>query len=260
MSLVRELALDSSSCRLRKPHRTRIQLQLPRLFAGVEQDDRGGKTGKLHSAPRALHGPAQRAFHRRCSRYSHTEIKKDRGRWVEIRSQCVLIRTAGTAPQVLPPLAGIVSSLRPVVRERAPRCDLWLHPDREPTVRPGSVTSFLPRRPRGAHFAVLSSAACKVGRRIRQRGFLVGWYDLTLDPADLRRLRSDARSGCVVGAVLSPSFASKTSCRLSQTCRTSSNAWGQQPLSPNIQTGNQRIRRVIALIRELQKCSIPCIS
>ena len=55
-----------------------------------------------------------------------------------------------------------------------------------------------PSRPRGASFVVLSSAVCKVGRRIRQRGFHVGWYDLTLDPANLRRLRSDARSGRVL--------------------------------------------------------------
>ena len=66
---VRELALDSSSYRHRKPHGTCIQLQLTRRLAGVEQDDRGGKTGKLHSAPGAVHGPPQRAFHRRCSRY-----------------------------------------------------------------------------------------------------------------------------------------------------------------------------------------------
>ena len=112
----------------------------------------------------------------------NTERNK-RSRAVEIRSQCVSIRTPGTTPHVFPPLAGIVSSLRPEMPERGPRSDLRLQSDRERTVRPGSVTSFLPRRPRGAYIVVLSSVACKVGRRIRHRGFLVGWYDLTLDPA-----------------------------------------------------------------------------
>ena len=76
LSLVRELARDSSSCRPKKFHGTCIQLQLSRLLAGVEQDDRGGRTGNLHSAPGALHGPTQRAFHRRCSQYSHTRQDK----------------------------------------------------------------------------------------------------------------------------------------------------------------------------------------
>ena len=67
-----------------------------------------------------------------------------------------------------------------------------------PTVASRSVL-FLPKRPRGAYFVVLSSAGCKVGRRIRQRGFLVGWYDLTFESADLRRPRSDARTGRVAG-------------------------------------------------------------
>ena len=63
LCLVRELALDSSSSRPRKPHGTCVQLQLSRLLAGPEQNDRGNKTGELHSVPGAIHGPAQRAFH-----------------------------------------------------------------------------------------------------------------------------------------------------------------------------------------------------
>ena len=55
---------------------------------------------------------------------------------------------------------------------------------------------------------VLSGAACKVGRKIRQGGFLVGWYNLIFESADLRRLRSDAQTGRVLGAVLGPSCAS----------------------------------------------------
>ena len=113
LSLVRELALHSSSSRPRKPHGTCIQLQ-SRLLAGVEQDDRGDRTGNLHSAPRAPHGPTQRAFHRRCSRYSHTERNK-RSWAVEIRSQCASIRTAGRAPQVLPPPARRSESVLPEV-------------------------------------------------------------------------------------------------------------------------------------------------
>ena len=62
---------------------------------------------------------------------------------MEIRSQCASIRTAGTAPQVFPPPAGIVPSLRPEVRERASRGDLWLHSDREPfrSPQPGDFIS-----------------------------------------------------------------------------------------------------------------------
>ena len=67
-----------------------------------------------------------------------------------------------------------------------------------PTVASRSVL-FLPKRPRGAYFVVLSSAGCKVGHRIRQLGFLVGWYDLTFESADLRRPRSDARTGRAAG-------------------------------------------------------------
>ena len=56
------------------------------------------------------------------------------------------------------------------------------------------MNQFLPRRPRGAYFVVLSIAACKVGRRIRHRGFVVGWYHLSPEPTDRRRLRSDDRT------------------------------------------------------------------
>ena len=55
--------------------------------------------------------------------------------------------------------------------------------------------------PRGAYFVVLSSVACKVGRRIRQRGFFVGWYHLNLERTDLRRLRPDVQTGRVPGVL-----------------------------------------------------------
>ena len=98
-----------------------------------------------------------------------------------------------------------------------------------------------------------SSVACKVGRRIRQRGFLVGWYDLTLDPADLRRLRSDARSGRVLGAVLSPSCASWTSCRLPDLSNVLKCFSTTASLAKHPNGKPSRLRRVIALVRDLQK-------
>ena len=67
------------------------------------------------------------------------------------------------------------------------------------------MNQFLAKRPRGACFVVLSNAGCEVGRRIRQRGLLVVWYDLTFESADLCRLRSDAGTGRVLGAVLANS-------------------------------------------------------
>ena len=41
---------------------------------------------------------------------------------------------------------------------------------------------FLPKLPRGAFFVALSGAGCKVGRRIRQRGFLVRCTTSLLSP------------------------------------------------------------------------------
>ena len=114
---------------------------------------------------------------------------------------------------------------------------------------------FLPRRPRGAHFVVLSNAACKVGRRIRQRGFHAGWHNLIFEFEDLRRLHSYARTGRVLPAVLCPSCASWKNCRASQTNQRWSNVWGQQPFSPHIWSGNKKFKRVITFIRDLQKLS-----
>ena len=48
LSLVRELALDSSSPRPWKPHGTCIQLQLSRFLGSVEQNDRGDEVGEFH--------------------------------------------------------------------------------------------------------------------------------------------------------------------------------------------------------------------
>ena len=207
LCLVRELALDSGSSHPRNPHGMCIQLQLSRLLGGVEQNDRSDEIGELHPAPGAIHGPTQRAFQRRCCRCSHTKGNK-RSRLVEIRSHRATIRTTSAAPQILTPSAGILLSLRLEVRKRTPKSIFWVHSDCEPFVQPRSMSLLLPRRPRGAYFVVLSNGACKVGCRNRQRGFLVGWYELTVEATDLRGVRSDARSGRVLGAVISPSSAS----------------------------------------------------
>ena len=117
----------------------------------------------------------QRTVHRRCPWYPHE--KGDAGtRPAEVRSQRVSIRKTGEAPQILPPAASSLPSLRPEVRKRVTQGDFRRQPDHKPSNASRSVNLFLPRRPRGAYFVVLSSVACKVGRRFRQRGFLAGWY------------------------------------------------------------------------------------
>ena len=171
---MRELALNSSSPRPWKPHGTSIQLQLSRLLGSVEQNGRGDEVGEFHRTLRAVHGTTQRTFHRRCPWYPHAKGGKG-SRPVEVRSQRASIRTACTAPQILPAAASSFTSLRPEVRKRVAQSDLWLHSDCGPPVASRSLNLFLPKRPRGAYFMVLSNAGCKVGRRIRQRGFLVGW-------------------------------------------------------------------------------------
>ena len=135
--------------------------------------------------------------------------------------------------------------------------DLQLRSNCEPPVASRSVTLFLPRRPRGAYFVVLSSAACRVGRRIRQRGLRVGWYNLTLMSADLRRLRSDARSGRMLGAVLCPSCA-RMLC-LTNESKVVKCSETKKSCSPHIRTGNQQFKRVITFIRDLQTLAIPWI-
>ena len=78
-----------------------------------------------------------------------------------------------------PPAASTLPSLRPEMRKRVAQGDFRPLSNCWRTVASLSVSLFLPKRPRGAYFVVLSNAGCKVGRRIRQRGFLLGWYDLT---------------------------------------------------------------------------------
>ena len=91
--------------------------------------------------------------------------KKDEGRWKSDRS---VLRV----PQIVPLAASSLPSLRPEVRKRVAQSDRWLHSDCGLPVASLSVNLFLPKRPRGAYFVVLSNARCKFGRTIRQRGFL----------------------------------------------------------------------------------------
>ena len=104
------------------------------------------------------------------------------------------------------------------------------------------------KRPRGASFVVLSSAVCKVGRRIRQRGFHVGWHDLTLDPENLRRLRSDARSGRVL-----PGQAAACPKPVERPQMLRDNSLSRKT------SKRETSGRVIAIIRELQEFAIPRI-
>ena len=241
-----------------KPHGTHVQLQLSRLLGGVEQCDRSNKAGRLYPTTGATHGTAQRTVHRR--RTGHPDTKGNKGpRLMEIGPQRASLRAASTAPQIRSPSASGLPSPCPEMRKRVAQGDFQLHSHQQCSNASRSVNQFLPRRPRGAYFVFLSSGARKVGRRIRQRGFLVGWYHLNQESTDLRRLRSDVRTGRVLGAVLCPSCAPWSHCRDSHADQRCSNVWGQIPCSSHIQTGNRHFKRLLTLIQDLHKCEIPWI-
>ena len=205
-----------------------------------------------------MHGTPQRTVHRR--RPGHPNTKGEKGpRPMETVPHRASIRAVSTAPQIVPPSANFLPSLCPEMRKRVAQGDFRLLTRQQCSNASSSVNQFLPRGPRGAYFVVLSSGACKVGRRIRQRGFLVGWYHINLESTDLPRLRSDVRTGRVLGAVLCPSCVSWSHCRDSHADQRCSNVWGQKPCSSHIQTGNRHFKRSITLIRDLQKCEIPWI-
>ena len=143
----------------------------------------------------------------------------------------------------------------PEMRKRVAQSDLRpLH------LRGYSCFSFgepvLPEHPRGAYFVVLSNACCKVGRRIRQRGFLVGWYDLTfLSP----RISAGSVPMLGVDVCLAQCFAPWTivwpqneskmvKCLGSET----------SPAACSVKQCSE-LRRVITFIRHLQKMEIPWI-
>ena len=148
---------------------TRLQLQLSRVLGGVEQSDRGDKAGRLYPTTGATHGTVQRTVHRR--RLGHPNAKGDKVRRpMAFGPQRASMRAASTAPQ----------NRSTVCQAYALKCENVLHkvisgstPINSVQMPSRSVNLFLPRRPRGAYFVVLSSAACKVGRRIRQGGFFV---------------------------------------------------------------------------------------
>ena len=105
--------------------------------------------------------------------------------------------------------------------------------------------------------------ACKVGRRIRQRGFFVGWCHLNLESTDLRGLHFDVRSGRVLGAVLCPVLCllghtvEMALCPILQDC---SDCLGTETLSRLTFRVATNISSVsLTLIRDLQKYEIPWI-
>ena len=206
LSLVRDLALDGNGSQRWKPHRTHLQLQLPRLLGGVEQGDRGDKAGRLsnhwcHTWYGTADRPSTPPWEPEHERRQRTETDGNRS------AACFDTSSEHGSPSV----SGL-PILCLEMRKRVAQRHFPLHSHQQCSNASHSVNQFLPRRPRGAYFMVLSSGACKVGRRIRQRGFLVGWYQLNLGSTDLRRLRSDVRTGRVLGAFLFPSCASWSHC------------------------------------------------
>ena len=117
--------------------------------------------------------PLVASVHRRHPGYPNTEEDKVRT-LMEIEAQVASIRTVNTAPQVVSPSASDLPSLYTVMRKRIAQGNFWLRSEQQCSNASHSVNQFLPSRPRGAYFVVLSSAACKVGRKIRDHGFLVG--------------------------------------------------------------------------------------
>ena len=237
LSLVRELALDCNSSQPWKLHGTCLQLQLSRLLGGVEESDRSDEVGRLYPTTGAVHGKAPRTVHRR--RPGHPNTEGGEGpRPMETGRQRASVRTTSTAPQIVPPSSSGLPSLCPEVRKRVAQGDVRLHRHQQCSNTSRSVNQFLPRRERVAYFVVLSSAACKVGRRIRHRGFLVVRYHLSLEATDLRRLLSDGRTGRVLAAVLCPSCASWSRCQVSHADQRCSDVWRDKPCSFHVQTGN----------------------
>ena len=185
---MRELALDCDSSQPWKPHGTRLQLQLSRLLGGVEQSDRGEKAGSLYPSTGGTQDTAQRSVHRRRLGYPNTEGDKVR-RLMGVGPQRASIRSASTAPHIVPPSASDLPSL----------CTgtFRLHSEQQCSHSFRSVNQCLPVRP----------PACKVEKIDTVVSLLVRII-FSLEPTDLRRLFSDVRTDRVLGAVLCPSCAS----------------------------------------------------
>ena len=61
------------------------------------------------------------------------------------------------------------------------------------------------------------------------------------------------RTGRVLGVVLCPSCASWSHCQDSHADQRCSDVWGDMPRSSHVHTGNRHFKRLLTLIRDLQK-------
>ena len=154
---------------------------------------------------------------------------KDRGRW-----KSDPMRAASTAPHIIPAVepAAPPSVSCPEVRKRVAQGDFRLHGHQQCSNASRSVNQFLSRRPTWR----LLRGYCPVLRAKLDEEFgsvvslLIGITSIW-QPTDLRRLRSDVRTGRVLGAILCPSCASWSHCRDSHADQRCSDVWGQKPCS-----------------------------
>ena len=136
------------------------------------------------------------------------------------------------------------------MRKRVAQSDLRLHSDCKLPVVSRSVNLSTPKRPRGAHFVVLSNAACKVGHRIRQSHVRVrGFSHAPVRCSDWPCARRSALPSVSSGQIVVPH----------KRIQDGQMFGGQKPSSPHIQSRNQQFKRVIIFIRDLQKLEIPWI-
>ena len=163
---------------------------------------------------------------------------------MEVGPQRASIRAASTAPQIVPPSASGLPSLCSEMRKRVAQGDFRLH-YKSAVFKCIPVGETVPAQTTAWCCPVL---ACKVGRRIRHSGFLVGWYHLSLEPTDLRRHFSDVRTGRVLGAVLCPSCASWSHCGDAHADPGCFDVWGEKPCSPQTRIGNRHLKRLLTLI------------
>ena len=253
LSLVRELALDCNSSWPWKPHGTRLQLQLSRLLGGVEQSDRGDKVGRRYPTTGAIRGKAQRTVHRR--RPGHPNTKGSKGpKPMEIGPERASVRAASTAPQIVSPSASGLPSLCPEMRKRVAQGDFWFHSHQQCSNASLSVNQFLPRRPRGAH--------CRMQSWTKNSA---AWFPCGLVSSQFRIDGSSqaplrcSEWPCARCSSLSILCLPWSHCRDSHADQRCSDVWGQKHCSSHIQTGNRHLKRLLTLIRDLQRCEIPWI-
>ena len=176
--------------------------------------------------------------------------KEIRGRWKSDRS-VASIRAGSTAPQIVPPSGSGLPSLCPEMRKRVAQGDFRLH-SRQPCPHASrSVNQFLPRRPRGANFVVLSSGAfSKLDEEFGSVvSLLVGIISI-LESTYLRRLRCDVRTGRVLGAVLRSSCAFWSHCRDSHAGHRCSDVWVTRTLFVSHSDWQRHFKRLPTLIQD----------